>query len=151
MMSVERERPSHREAAAHAASQPFVYPLQRELVEPDWRRLPGYRDITAEQWESAQWQRAHTVKNLRELKEVLGEEGTEGLLQLLQVLHRVGALPLGRLPLLPRDVPVAAKPGPVRLDELPPERVLEGLPRGVGGGLPVVRTLWDGLHACSEW
>src|SRR5947208_17168220 len=79
MMSVERERPSHREPAAHAASQPFVYPLQRELVEPDWRRLPGYRDITAEQWESAQWQRAHTVKNLRELKEVLGPFLTEDL------------------------------------------------------------------------
>src|SRR2546423_10029589 len=73
MATAFNERPGHREPAAHAAAQPFAYPLEREFVEPDWRRLPGYRDVTAEQWESAQWQRAHTVKNLRELKAVLGE------------------------------------------------------------------------------
>ena len=52
---------------AHAASQPFTYPLRREWVEPDWRRLPGFRDVTRVEWETAQWQRAHTVKNLRQL------------------------------------------------------------------------------------
>jgi lysine 2,3-aminomutase len=67
------DRPGHREAHAHAAPQPFRYPLDREFAEPDWRRLPGYRDVTGGQWESAQWQRAHTTKNLKELKEVLGE------------------------------------------------------------------------------
>ena len=25
---------------------------------------PGWRDVTAEQWRSAQWQRAHCVKNV---------------------------------------------------------------------------------------
>lgn len=25
----------------------------REVVEPDWRRLPGWRDVSEEQWESA--------------------------------------------------------------------------------------------------
>ncbi len=72
-------RPGHREARAHASEQPFGYPLEREFVEPDWRRLPGYRDATAEQWESAQWQRAHTVKNLKELKEALGRYLTDDL------------------------------------------------------------------------
>ena len=67
-----QDRPGQREARAHAADQPFTYPLQREFVEPDWTRLPGYQGVTAEQWESAQWQRAHSVKNLRELKEALG-------------------------------------------------------------------------------
>jgi lysine 2,3-aminomutase len=67
------DRPGHRDIKAHASEQPFHYPLTREFVEPDWRRLPGYRDVTVEQWESAQWQRAHSVKNLRELKEALGE------------------------------------------------------------------------------
>src|ERR671936_707421 len=67
------DRPGHREPHAHAAAQPFRYPLEREFVEPDWRRLPGYRDVTTEQWESAQWQRAHTVKNLKELKAALGD------------------------------------------------------------------------------
>ena len=54
-------------------TQPFAYPLQREFVEPDWTRLPAYRDVTTEQWESAQWQRAHTVKNLKEFKAALGD------------------------------------------------------------------------------
>ena len=31
---------------AHAAEQPFTYPLQREWAEPDWTRLPGFRDVT---------------------------------------------------------------------------------------------------------
>jgi lysine 2,3-aminomutase len=72
-------RPGHREAHAHAADQPFTYPLQREYVEPDWTRLPAYRDVTKAQWESAQWQRSHTVKNLKEFKEALGEHLTDEL------------------------------------------------------------------------
>ena len=50
-------------------------------VEPDWTRLPGYRDVTKEQWESAQWQRAHSVKNLKEFKEALGDFLTDDLLE----------------------------------------------------------------------
>ncbi|MFB3737446.1 MAG: KamA family radical SAM protein [Candidatus Velamenicoccus archaeovorus] len=67
------ERPKRTFGKAHAAEQPFEYPLTREFVEPDWTRLPGFRDVTREQWESAQWQRAHTVKNLVELKRVFGD------------------------------------------------------------------------------
>jgi lysine 2,3-aminomutase len=74
-------RPGHRDPHAHAAAQPFNYPLTREFVEPDWTRLPGYRDATKEQWESAQWQRAHTVKNLKEFSEALGEFLEEELLE----------------------------------------------------------------------
>jgi len=73
-------RPGHREAQAHAAHQPFDYPLRRDYVEPDWRRLPGYRDVSTGEWESAQWQRAHSVKNLKELKDALGEHLTDELL-----------------------------------------------------------------------
>ncbi|MGZ8566168.1 MAG: KamA family radical SAM protein [Actinomycetota bacterium] len=72
-------RPGHRETHAGAAAQPFTYPLTREFVEPDWTRLPGYRDVTKDQWESAQWQRAHSVKNLKEFKETLGEHLTDEL------------------------------------------------------------------------
>jgi lysine 2,3-aminomutase len=61
-----------RSSDARPAEQPFKYPLQRPFEEPDWRRLPGYREVTKEEWESAVWQRKHTVKNLRELKEALG-------------------------------------------------------------------------------
>ena len=50
------------------------YPYQRvELVEPDWTRFPGWKDVTAEEWASVQWQRAHCVKNLRQLRELLGD------------------------------------------------------------------------------
>jgi lysine 2,3-aminomutase len=73
------DRPAPREPRAHAAEQPFRYPLEREFVEPDWTRLPGYRTVTAAQWESAQWQRAHAVKNLRELKLALGEHLSDQL------------------------------------------------------------------------
>ena len=52
--------------------QPYVY-RSRELVEPDWRRLPGWRDVTSEDWESAQWQRAHCVKTVRQLRDVFGD------------------------------------------------------------------------------
>jgi lysine 2,3-aminomutase len=53
--------------------QPFKYPLERPFVEPDWRRLPGYAEVTPAEWESAVWQRKHTVKNLKELKAALGK------------------------------------------------------------------------------
>ncbi|WUI03195.1 lysine 2,3-aminomutase [Spirillospora sp. NBC_00431] len=53
------------------ARQPYVY-RRRPLEEPDWRRLPGWRDVTRDEWESAQWQRAHCVKNVRQLREVMG-------------------------------------------------------------------------------
>jgi KamA family protein len=51
--------------------QPYGY-RRRGLVEPDWRRLPGWREVTRSDWESAQWQRAHCVKNVKQLREVFG-------------------------------------------------------------------------------
>ncbi|NPC96406.1 KamA family radical SAM protein [Nocardioides sp. zg-DK7169] len=54
------------------SEQPYAY-LRTELVEPDWTRFPGWRDVGVEQWESVQWQRAHCVKNLRQLRELLGD------------------------------------------------------------------------------
>jgi len=52
--------------------QPYEY-VRPTLVEPDWRRLPGWRRVTAPQWSDAQWQRAHCVKNARQLRAVLGD------------------------------------------------------------------------------
>lgn len=62
-----------------ASEQPYAYPPQREFVEPDWRRIPGYARVTEKEWEDATWQRKHTVKNLAELKEALGSHLSEGL------------------------------------------------------------------------
>jgi lysine 2,3-aminomutase len=52
--------------------QPYPY-RQVELVEPDWTRFPGWRDVTAEEWASVQWQRSHCVKNVKQLRELLGD------------------------------------------------------------------------------
>ena len=52
--------------------QPYAY-RRRPLVEPDWTRLPGWRDVPAEQWASVQWQRANCVKNVRQLRAVMGD------------------------------------------------------------------------------
>ena len=53
--------------------QPFLYPPAREFVEPDWNRLSGFRGVSTADWESAVWQRKHTVKNLKEFKAALGD------------------------------------------------------------------------------
>ncbi|MGA8115448.1 MAG: lysine 2,3-aminomutase [Actinocatenispora sp.] len=52
--------------------QPYEY-RRNALVEPDWTRLPGWRDVTTQQWRSAQWQRAHCIKNLKQLRTVMGD------------------------------------------------------------------------------
>ncbi len=52
-------------------SQPYAY-RRSGLAEPDWRRFPGWSQVTTAEWESAQWQRAHCVKNLRQLRNVAG-------------------------------------------------------------------------------
>jgi lysine 2,3-aminomutase len=55
----------------HSGPAPYRY-VRRRLTEPDWRRLPGWRDVDEEQWRDAQWQRAHCVKSARQLAELLG-------------------------------------------------------------------------------
>jgi KamA family protein len=52
-------------------NQPYVYRRQ-ELAEPDWQRFPGWAGVTPSDWESAQWQRSHCVKNVRQLGQVMG-------------------------------------------------------------------------------
>jgi lysine 2,3-aminomutase len=52
--------------------QPHAY-QRRELTEPDWTRLPGWHHVTREQWESAQWQRVNCIKNVKQLRTVLGD------------------------------------------------------------------------------
>ena len=52
--------------------QPYAY-RRRELTEPDWSRLPGWRDVTAAEWADAQWQRAHCVKSAAQLRAVMGD------------------------------------------------------------------------------
>ena len=102
-----------RPPVAATAPQPFVYPLQGEFREPDWTRIPGYRTASRADWESALWQRKHTVKNLRELKEALGD-------------------------LLPDDLAAEHRAGPARAgDDVDPHPAADDQHDGPGG--PVAR------------
>jgi lysine 2,3-aminomutase len=64
------------DALQRAERQPYEY-VRRELVEPDWRRFPGWRDVTDALWRDAQWQRAHCVKNVKQLRALMGDLLTE--------------------------------------------------------------------------
>ena len=52
--------------------QPYAY-RRTELIEPDWTRFPGWAGVTEAEWRSAQWQRSHCVKNVRQLRELFGD------------------------------------------------------------------------------
>ena len=67
-----------------ASEQPFQYRFTREFLEPDWRRFPGYKNVSAAEWETALWQRRHTVKNLTELQAVFGDLLPESLLSSIE-------------------------------------------------------------------
>ncbi|HJQ47374.1 MAG TPA: lysine 2,3-aminomutase [Amycolatopsis sp.] len=58
--------------AAVSFDQPYVY-ARKELAEPDWRRFPGWREVTEAQWRDAQWQRVHCLRNVGQLRTVLGD------------------------------------------------------------------------------
>jgi lysine 2,3-aminomutase len=70
-ISVERRDDTGREGPG-GRLQPYDY-ARRELVEPDWTRFPGWAAVTTAEWESAQWQRAHCVKNVEQLRAVMGD------------------------------------------------------------------------------
>ncbi|MCY7373382.1 MAG: hypothetical protein LH461_06755 [Spirochaetaceae bacterium] len=58
--------------AAGGPEQPYRY-QRTPLVEPDWTRLPGYREVTSQQWADVQWQRSHCVKNVKQLRALMGD------------------------------------------------------------------------------
>jgi lysine 2,3-aminomutase len=44
-----------------------------QLVEPDWRRLPGFARVSRADWGSARWQRRHSVRTVAQLADVFGD------------------------------------------------------------------------------
>ncbi len=54
-----------------SAGQPYAYRRQ-DPVEPDWTRIPGWSTVTDAEWRDVQWQRSHCVKNLKQLRDVMG-------------------------------------------------------------------------------
>jgi lysine 2,3-aminomutase len=53
-------------------NQPYAYRYSAQFDEPDWRRIPAYKNVTTEEWESSLWQKRNFIKNLSQLKTVLG-------------------------------------------------------------------------------
>lgn len=117
--------------------QPYAY-HRRELVEPDWTRYPGWRDVSAEQWQDVQWQRVNCVKNIRQLREVMGglltedfyadlerdqaERATMSMLlppQMLNTMVSESTWPDGRLPQPGEEFTQAWYADPVRRYMLP--------------------------------
>lgn len=60
-------------------NQPYRYQFTPTFEEPDWRRLPGYKDVSQADWESALWQKKNLVKSVAQLKQVMGEALTDAL------------------------------------------------------------------------
>ena len=66
-----------------ASAQPYVY-RRRELAEPNWRRFPAWRGVSEADWDSLQWQRVNCVRNVRQLRTVLGDLVHESFYQDLE-------------------------------------------------------------------
>jgi lysine 2,3-aminomutase len=60
-----------------ATAWPYRY-QHTALREPDWRRWPAWRDVGAADWHCAQWQRAHSIKSVQQLREVTGSLVDDG-------------------------------------------------------------------------
>jgi len=69
-----------KEVAKSGKVQPYPYHFSMDFVEPDWRRLPGYKNVTKEEWESALWQKRNLVKSTQQLKEVFGNFISDSML-----------------------------------------------------------------------
>ncbi|MGF1425055.1 KamA family radical SAM protein [Kitasatospora sp. LaBMicrA B282] len=52
--------------------QPYAY-QSRSLVEPDWRRFPGWRNVSTADWHDPRWQRAHCIKSIAQLRQAVGD------------------------------------------------------------------------------
>ncbi|MEH3141599.1 MAG: lysine 2,3-aminomutase [Mycobacterium kyogaense] len=52
--------------------QPYMY-VRKLLVEPDWRRYPGWAKVSPSDWHDPQWQRSHSLKNIGQLRAVVGD------------------------------------------------------------------------------
>ena len=56
-----------------SSSQSYSYRPQYDDKEPDWRRLPGFRDVSEADWRSGKWQGQHSANDVAKLKEIFGD------------------------------------------------------------------------------
>lgn len=54
--------------------QPYAYKYSSEFFEPDWKRLPGYKNVTEKEWNDALWQRRNMVKTVEQFQKVFGAD-----------------------------------------------------------------------------
>jgi lysine 2,3-aminomutase len=65
--------------AATAKGQPYPYQYSSDFKEPDWRRFPGYKSVTEAEWMDSLWQKRNLVRNLAQLKTVMGPLLTDAM------------------------------------------------------------------------
>jgi lysine 2,3-aminomutase len=108
-------RAARNRATSEPAAQPYLY-TRHDRVEPDWHRFPAWKNVSQRDWESAQWQRSHCVKNVHQLREVLGKLVSETFYEdAVQDQERFATMPL----LVPPHLVNTMVPnGPVNEDSL---------------------------------
>ena len=65
--------------AATATKQPYSYTYSSNFLEPDWKRIPGYKEVSESDWNSALWQKRNFIKTVAQLKQVLGAFLTDAM------------------------------------------------------------------------
>ena len=65
--------------ATKAIVQPYPYRYASDFHEPDWKRLPGYQNVTQAEWESSLWQKRNFIKSVDQMKAVFGSKLTDEL------------------------------------------------------------------------
>ena len=64
--------------------QPYQYFFKPTFEMPDWTRLPGFKNVSKALWEDARWQHSHSVKNVRQLKDVFQHLLSDELAQAIE-------------------------------------------------------------------
>ncbi len=59
--------------------QPYPYKYESHFEEPDWTRLPGYKNVTKDEWESSLWQKRNFIQSVDKMKAVFGPKMSDKL------------------------------------------------------------------------
>ena len=59
-----------------------------ELHDPDWRRLPGYREVSERDWRDSRWQLRHAVRDVAGLRAAFGHFISDRLLTAIDTDQR---------------------------------------------------------------
>jgi lysine 2,3-aminomutase len=153
MLSEEaRETTRHSESRAGGGHRPYRY-RRHDLIEPDWRRFVGWRQVGRSEWESAQWQRAHCIKNVGQLRSVLGPSVPDVFYDdLAQDQAGLATMPLLLPPHLLNTISPDRVPDLDRLNADPVRRYMLPVASDRAGGEPShPMASRDSLHEHEMW